>query len=277
MIDRDRQLDRLAKLLALESSPNAPEAASARRAAEALMKKHGLRREDASGRSPSGYYEHPMGARGWGQAWRFTLVTAAARHCGCEAVALLVGRRRKVRVAGVRSDVERAVRLYEALLGAVRLLGRGIEAEDLDPGMAWEASDLGVRACSDSFRRGVVLGIVEILSRVGSGPLFRGQPAPRGEAPREARPPREAPAGDDRALVRVAEGRRGQSDRVRSRYQPDEVDVRLDDAPAWAWFKMGHVLSLLQIEVREDDSVVVEAGEEAGEAPRGRASRGGRS
>jgi hypothetical protein len=173
----------------------------------------------------------------------------------------------------VRSDVERAVRLYEILLGALRLLGRGIRASDLSSvDMEYEVEDCGPRACADSFRRGIVLGIVEILSRVGSGPLFRGQPAESGEPPRG-----EAREGDGRALVKISEKRSSRSDRVRSRYQPEEIDVGLDAAPAWAWFCKGLELARLRVQVREDGEVDVVVVEDLREGARDWRSRGGRS
>lgn len=233
MTDRDRHLDRLAKLLALESSPNVHEADSARRAAESFMRRHGLRREEASGRTASGYYEHPMGARGWKQAWRFALVTAAARHCGAEAIGLWDGDRLKVRVAGVRSDVERAVVLYDQLLALVIELGRDVSPADLDLGMLAELEDHGARECSDAFRRGVVLGIIVHLARLSGEPLFRDHHVPpaqerSGEAAR-----------DQVSLARTDRGRRGQSDRVRARYEPDERELDLDVVSALAWFGAG--------------------------------------
>lgn len=233
MIDRDRRLDRLAKLLALESSPNACEAASARRAAESLMRKHGLRREEASGRSSSGYYEHPMGARGWGQAWRFALVTAAARHCGAEALALLAGDRTKVRVVGVRADVERAVELYAELLAVVLELGKSAREGVLDDGrLRNEAEIYGVRECVDAFRRGAVLGVVALLARTG-GEVFSAGRAPSDLGGKRSVTPEQG------AMVRVEGRRSGQSERVRARYAPVERAADLDDVLARAWFTKG--------------------------------------
>jgi hypothetical protein len=248
MSDRDRHLDRLAKLLALAGSPNACEAASARRAAEALMARHGLRAEEASGRSPSGYYEHPMGARGWTSRWRFALVTAAARYCGAEAIGLMVGERCKVRVAGVRSDVERAVALYEELLAAVLELGRGARAASDE--LVLEAECYGPRECTDAFRRGAVVGIIALLARSRGEALFRDHHVPVGEAPRAAR-------AEDAALARVEEKRSSRSDRVRSRYQPEEQDVELDDVAALAWFGEGLKEAVARVSVSADGEVVL--------------------
>jgi hypothetical protein len=245
MIDRDRQLDRLAKLLALESSPNVHEADAARRAAERLMEKHGLLREEASGRSSSGYYEHPMGARGFDQAWRFALVTAAARHCGAEAIGLLVGDRCKVRIAGPREDVARAVSLYEDLLDLVLELGRDVR--ELDESMVDEVEVYGTRECQDAFRRGVVLGIIVHLARAGGESLFQGHQAPAEEG---------AAGGaeiDRRALLKIDRRQADQSERVRSRYAPDERPLDLDVVSALAWFGMG-------VRMARDCVVVVDDG-----------------
>jgi len=246
MIDRDRQLDRLAKLLALESSPNVHEADAARRAAERLMEKHGLRREEASGRSSSGYYEHPMGARGFDRAWRFALVTAAARHCGAEAIGLLVGDRCKVRIAGLREDVERAVSLYEDLVELVLELGRDVR--DLDDAMMDEVEAYGSRECQDAFRRGVVLGIVVHLARAGGESLFQGHRAPAEEGTAGG-------AGTDRrSLLKIDRRQSNQSERVRSRYAPAERPLDLDVVSALAWFGVG-------VRTARDRVVVVDGGD----------------
>jgi hypothetical protein len=241
MTDRDRQLDRLAKLLALESSPNVHEADSAGRAAAALMEKHGLCREEASGRTASGYYEHPMGARGWDQAWRFSLVTAAARSCGTEAIGLVVGDRCKVRIAGAREDVERAVQLYGELLEIVLGLGRVVEVE---AGMGEEVAFYGTRECKDAFRQGAVVGIVALLAKAAGESLFRGHP-PQG-SPAEAGP-------EQGALVKVSRRQTEQSERVRAKYSPDERSV--DVVSALAWFGAGVQAVRSYIVIAEDGSI----------------------
>jgi len=249
MTDRDRHLDRLAKLLALARSPNAHESESARRAAEALMLRHGLRAEEASGRLASGYYEYPMGARGWNSKWRFALVTAAARHCGAEAVGLLVGQRCKVRVVGVRSDVERAVELYERLLEVVLSLGRDFQILSWD--QVEEAQLYGSRECTDAFRRGAVLGIIVLLAQKSGEPLFRDH-----HVPREAEG--DGPRGDSTALARVEEGKTGRA-RARAKYDPEERDLALDDVVAFAWFGAG-VESAKRVVVSDDGSVSLKQG-----------------
>ena len=100
---RERVLDRLSKLLELSNSPNSHEAATASRLADALMRKHGLTKEDVRNytcESRSGVFELPLGAKGFETAWKWALLTATARSCGCEAVALLVAERRKIRLVG---------------------------------------------------------------------------------------------------------------------------------------------------------------------------------
>jgi hypothetical protein len=232
MTSRDRQLDRLAKLLALARSPNVHEAESAKRAAGELMRRHGLGAEEASGRLASGYYEHPLGAR-FHQAWRFALATAAARHCGAEAVGLWVGQKCKVRIAGVRSDVERAVALYERLLELVLDLGRRVDG--VDESMRLDVACSGLAACKDSFRRGVVVALVVLMARSAGEPLFQGVAAPRGR-------------GLSRELARVDD----RSSRVRESYQPDERPLDLDDAEAPAWYEAGIATVRRWVVVGED-------------------------
>ena len=63
MTERERILDRLTKLLAMSKSPNSNEAATAKRMADSLMKKHRLTKADVSSYAPAGFYERPMGDR----------------------------------------------------------------------------------------------------------------------------------------------------------------------------------------------------------------------
>ena len=83
----------------------------------------------------------------------------------------------------------------------------------------------------DAFRRGVVLGIIVHLARLSGEPLFRDHHVP---------PAREnATAPDQVSLARTDRDRRGQSDRVRARYEPDERELDLDVVSALAWFGAG--------------------------------------
>jgi hypothetical protein len=160
MTARERILDRLTKLLALERSPNTNEAATAARMAVGLMKKHGLTKADVVGYLPSGFYEKAMGAKGFETVWKSSLLTATARFCGCEAILLRAGSRRKARLVGDRETVEQAADLWASLLKTML---------DLERMEASRASDLSVPIYSspkqyvDSFRRGATVAIIEMM------------------------------------------------------------------------------------------------------------------
>jgi hypothetical protein len=288
MGQRERLVGKVAKLLALGSSPVSHEAASARRMAEALMKTHGIRADEVSSWEGSGYYEKSMGSRGWNVAWRLSLVTAAARYHGAEAVSLLKGRRRTVRIAGERRDVEAAAELYEILLGAVLDVGREVRRIPLAGILLEELDDYGERDCADAFRRGEVSAVVRMLvrkrreqeeaPRASSGegsetpaeavPTEVAREAPRSlrreqeeapralsgegsETPAEAVPTevaREAP----RSLVRVGRSLVGKTARARTRYSPEERPVTLDDVFAVGWFELGYQLAKRRIAVNDN-------------------------
>ena len=163
MTERERILDRLTKLLALAKSPNANEAATAKRMADSLMKRHKLTKADVSSYAPAGFYERPMGSKGFETVWKFTLVTATARFCGCEAISLQVGTRRKIRIVGERADVDQAADLFLSLLKTL------VELEKIEA--AW-ISDPSVLIYSkpkdyaDSFRQGATVAIIELMQRM---------------------------------------------------------------------------------------------------------------
>jgi hypothetical protein len=159
-----RQRARLAKLLALTTSSAVHEAAVARRAADALMLKYGLTEVDAKTEELSGFYERPLGAKGWDKAWRFALVTVAARSCGAEAIALRVGKRKKVRLVGERRDVEDSHALYSELLLVVTDL-EVLAAAELASDLADLAGDCSPSEAADAVRLGMVWGIAATLKK----------------------------------------------------------------------------------------------------------------
>jgi hypothetical protein len=218
---RERQLDKLAKLLALEGSPNPHEAESARRQAERFMKRHGLCREDAVPKE-YGFREEVLQGSGWAVAWRFTAATAAARHFGAEALR----RGREVRIVGEHADVESAVALARRLLRAVREV-EGLAARELE-GASDEAADaldaeMPRRQRDLAFRTGAARGIGRVLARYcaqassETSPPAPGAPAP---GPVGAGPVPEAPA-PTRAVARVEGSGRDHSARVGARYRPE--------------------------------------------------------
>jgi len=168
---RERVLDRLSKLLELSNSPNSHEAATASRLADALMRKHGLTKEDVRNytcESRSGVFELPLGAKGFETAWKWALVTATARSCGCEAVALLVAERRKIRLVGDRADVERAARLFKSILAMFADLEQDDTADLFMSAQRHRFWDTTPADYADSFRRGMTVAVIELLARGSS-------------------------------------------------------------------------------------------------------------
>jgi hypothetical protein len=160
-------LSRLRKLLALARSGNTHEAASARSKADALMARHALQESDADVAGEDEVVEQPIGAAGFASPWKFKLATVAARRHDCEALGLRVGKRRKVRIVGVRVKVAAAVEEFKCLEQEVRRLARaelsGVVA------MFREISPRHVRRLSEKyllhFREGLVDGLAVLLRR----------------------------------------------------------------------------------------------------------------
>ena len=167
---RDKILDRVKKLLALSTSSNVNEAATAAAAAQRLMLEHRLTEADVSDTQEGQMFELSMGAAGFASRWKFVLVTAVARSFFCEAIGLRVGKRRKVRIVGRREDTEIAAKVFRYLLSEINRLAK-IEIEAID----WEAGVLmlggrvvwGIEhdlvSYLESFRRGAVAAVVSKL------------------------------------------------------------------------------------------------------------------
>ena len=166
-MERNKVLDRVKKLLALSTSSNVNEAATAAAAAQKLMLEHRLTEEDVSDTQDGQMFELSMGAAGFASRWKFVLVTSVARAFFCEAVGLRVGQRRKVRIVGRREDVEISARVFRYLHSEINRLAK-IEIESID----W---DEGVYSCGlglvsgvehdpeqylESFRRGAVAAVI---------------------------------------------------------------------------------------------------------------------
>lgn len=247
MTERERILDRLAKLLAMSKSANQHEADTAMRMAETLAKSHGIAFSEVENHTiGGGLYEKSMGARGFEKAWKFSLITVTARFCGCEAIALWVGERCKVRLVGERQLVEEAAELFAGLLdtmnGLVKEEASLLERENL-------VLTVDPKGYVDSFRRGVTLAIIDKMKRwraattqetVGSDPIVDGNSE---EAPKSV---------FSQSLVRVkrppAKAAEFQ-EKVKSKYAPKRTTVSLGDAEDEGAFWRGYQLALSRIEM----------------------------
>lgn len=244
---RDKLLDRLAKLAALESSPNPHEAESARRQTERFMARHGLSRDDIRPREV-GYHEADL-PRGWDASWKFALATAAARHYGVEAVR----RGPRVRICGEHADVEAAFAFARRLLRTVReleavaadMLGSelGIDVSRLDETLPRRQRDL-------AFRLGAARGIGRALARAregGSGDAWCS--ASSGEETAAAKSvPRE--------LARRPGSGKDHSVRVAARYRPEVVALP-DDGIDASWEAFGKYVADRCVVARVDGVVEV--------------------
>ena len=207
-VKKTKILDRVKKLLALSTSSNVNEAATAAAAAQRLMLEHKLTEADVSDTQAGQMFELSMGAAGFATRWKFVLVTAVARSFFCEAIGLRVGRRRKVRIVGSREDVEIASQVFKYLFREINGLA---QAEGVR--VAWEEyrGFVGPHEYLDSFRRGAVVAVIEKL-RQGEEDFV---------------------ASDSRALVFVRRDREQVREYVASRFSntktPEREFSQIDD------------------------------------------------
>ena len=171
-VKREKILDRVKKLLALSTSSNVHEAATAAAAAQKLMLEHKLTEADVSDTQEGQMFELSMGAAGFASRWKFVLVTVVARAFFCEAVGLRVGQRRKVRIVGRKEDVGIAAQVFRYLHSEIdRLAKIEIESIDWDNGVLslgggtfWGSTVWGIEhdpeQYLESFRRGAVAAVV---------------------------------------------------------------------------------------------------------------------
>jgi len=251
-----RVLDRIRKLLALAGSVNSHEAEAARKTAERLMARHGVTREEAEALEEDGNYELSLGTEGWGSLWRFSLVTAAARSCGAEALCLIVGRKRRVRLVGQQKDVERAKAVYDGLLAAVRRL-EGVAAVHFEEEVVTASLGLPARRGVDAFRRGATLGMAWLLDQAAGASAEPGSPTrpEREQAAEEVRPSPPAappaPAPPPKEMVLLGASRRDRAEKIRRKYAPSLKEPRLEEVGpgAESMFKLGLDLALVLVRV----------------------------
>jgi hypothetical protein len=237
---RSRAAARAAKLLALASSPNPHEAAAAREAARRIMLEHGLSEAEVLAGCDDDLGEVSLGGSERGSTWRFVLATAAARYCGCEAVALLVRGRRKVRVVGRRGDARHASEIFRSVISLVsqleREVARAVEAGEvsLDPGDAALAAE--------SFRLGAASALAALLGA-----------AARARGPGEAAPRVADPSPEAGVLARVASRPESGGPSV-GRYEPETVSPDLEEDADWDFYELGFTM-VRGAEVLEDGTV----------------------
>jgi hypothetical protein len=264
MTARERVVERVRKFLSLATSANPHEAASADTAARRLMCDYHVTQEEVEASRGADHYELSLGEADWSTTWRFVLVTAAARRCGAEAMAFAVGGGRRVRLVGKRQDVEQSKVLYDRIAEVLEILRSTL---DTDAAAADEAvlldyhlHTVGSMECLDSWYRGCVRGVVEILHRSvpTSGPV---EPTVRDPVPRDpggqSRPPAPRTIIPGKDLVPTGPVRGGTAsgpDRVR-RGRP--TPLRLGEAASSVWYLLGKSTVLSRLGVTADLQVTL--------------------
>lgn len=178
--DRKRALQRARRLLALTSSPNAHEAASASRKFAELRDRHGFAEADLVEPANSGLFEVAVSSARYGgfqSEWKWRLVSDVAAIHDCEAAASRDERRRRVRLVGDRNDVREAELHFQLLYDLIRGEGEIVVAR-----VFRGRPDLGVSAVGGyarSYLRGLVAAVTERLleDRLGREPVDEGEEA----------------------------------------------------------------------------------------------------
>jgi hypothetical protein len=233
-MDRNRLIERAAKLLAVarSSGANSHEASVAQGLADRLMAGHHISPEEIASHEPSGgVTEKPVGAFRIDEMWKLGLVTACARFYGCEVVSLCVRERRKVRIVGRRRMANLAAQLFLELLKLLSKAER-IEAKrlsDLPDYMLFDM-DSDPEVYLDSFRRGWVVAVVVMMRR-----------RPTAQA--------ESPLPSDKVIARVAlpEEQDEATDHIEAQYDPNRVNMALDDAEDEEAFLRGYKAAQRQV------------------------------
>jgi hypothetical protein len=261
-MDRRRALDKLRKLLALAQSSNPHEAAAARSRADSLMARHHLTEDDVVEHANTDYHEVSLGDRGWTAAWRFALVTVAARSCGVEAVALQDGRRRKVRLCGARGKIAEARQFYAELLDVIRDLEK-LALDEYGDELGQLVVGNSARDITDAFRQGAVIGLAAAMdaarnrrqgqaeSSVEEGELSDRSPgAPAGEA---------KISGEVGMVLRGVRGHWPEDEhreKIREKYAPRQRPVIAEDKVSEPLvFLFGRRLAASRVMFKDDGSV----------------------
>jgi hypothetical protein len=270
-MDRRRALDKLRKLLALAQSSNPHEAEAARSRADFIMARHHFTEDDVVEHSNTDYHEVSLGDRGWTAAWRFALVTVAARSCGAEAVALQDGRRRKVRLCGERGKVAEARELYTELLDVVKVLEK-LALDEYGDELGELVVGDSARDITDAFRQGAVIGLAVAVDAASEGRRRATTPRP---ADRSADvTSSKAKISETRGEVACRDVKAEHAEKIREKYAPGEKSViAAEEVTESLVFMFGRRLAASRVTFGEDGRAKVRRGDRGG-ADLGR-SRGG--
>jgi len=132
MTDMDKVLDKIRKLLALSSSPNEAEAASALTKAHEMLKKHNLSMVDLKDKTEDGIISFDFGDTG--HNWRMLVINAIAQVNYCRVVRKIISgqanlKRRSyethILVFGKEHNVEAVKVMADYILGAIEKGAKG--------------------------------------------------------------------------------------------------------------------------------------------------------
>lgn len=160
----DPILDRVRKLLALATSPNVHEAASAAARAQSLIEKHRLEglllgqpeADLLTGGPITDGAEAPLERTRKLRKWRIVLAQAIAEHAGCVAYSAETPQGQELRLVGRAADRESARVLWDWLVEQIQWLSA---TEGAGRSRAWH----------EAFRIGAVESIAERLAQARAG------------------------------------------------------------------------------------------------------------
>lgn len=175
-LSRDRALQRARRLLALSTSVNANEAASARRMLDALKSDWHFVESDLVESASLSLFEVAVSSSRYGgfdAEWKWCLVSDVAAACGCEAAYYREGRRGRVVLVGGRGEVREAEVVFYSLYELLRSEGELVVAKSFR-----SRPDLGV-ADVGWYARGFLLGMsAAVTQRILEGRMGEGEDEP---------------------------------------------------------------------------------------------------
>lgn len=165
-MSRERILEKLRKLRALSASSNPHESDTARKVADEYAKSHGITEDEAVKFENDLPIEFPVGA-GFGELWKFSLLSAAAEFHECEALQLNLGDRAKARLIGSKANTRRSLKLFKDLMNELEVVEGLIHRYGvyLNAGRD-EIKNLTPAEIACSLRSGIALRLIEELSVV---------------------------------------------------------------------------------------------------------------
>jgi hypothetical protein len=241
---RFKILERLGKMLALARSANKHEAETAAQLARSIMDRNGITEADLKKHDDSAYHELSMG-KGFYAVWRFTLVTAAARYYGCEAIALHKGKKqRKVLIVGERIKTEAAAVFYNLLLSVLTQIEKIEAASDRFANLSENTGFYTPRECMDSFRRGIVVNMIERF-------IKRSPPDHDVQSCSATEDKIVAPADPKDGILAVIKPENVRASetthKIKEKFDPNLKPIRIEEVSCSSWYRYGYAAADIRI------------------------------